>query len=124
MIVSSDFTHYGPRFAYLPFPHDDFIAEKLKVLDEGATREILAGDPAGFLDYRRRTGITVCGYMPIVLLLEILPAGTRGDRIAYNTSGRITGNHRHSVSYVTLAFFNASLWEERTEAPPSSTQQR
>ncbi|MGD8874947.1 MAG: AmmeMemoRadiSam system protein B, partial [Gammaproteobacteria bacterium] len=33
VVVSSDFTHYGPRFGYLPFPDDGDTPARLEALD-------------------------------------------------------------------------------------------
>lgn len=103
VVVSSDFTHHGPRFDYQPFPQDDQLPERLRTLDEGAIERIQAHDGPGLLDYRERTGITVCGVRPLALLLEMLPAAARVERVAYNTSGAITGDWGNSVSYAALA---------------------
>lgn len=103
VIVSSDFTHYGPRFGYRPFPLDGQTPERLKDLDEGAIAPILARDAAAFLTYREETGITICGYLPIGILLRMLGPGSHAERIAYTTSGALTGDDRNSVSYVVLA---------------------
>ncbi len=103
VVVSSDFTHYGPRFDYQPFPQDDQLPERLRTLDEGAIERIQARDGPGLLDYRVRTGITVCGVRPLALLLEMLPADARVEQVAYHTSGAITGDWDNSVSYAALA---------------------
>lgn len=103
VVVSSDFTHYGARFGYLPFPPDARAPERIRALDEGAIALVLARDGPGLLDYRARTGITVCGIRPLALLLHLLPADARVERIAYGTSGDLTGDWRSSVSYVALA---------------------
>jgi len=103
VVVSSDFTHYGARFGYLPFPPDDQAPERIRALDEGAIARVLARDGPGLLDYRARTGVTVCGIRPLALLLHLLPADARVERIAYGTSGDLSGAWRSSVSYVALA---------------------
>ena len=103
VVVSSDFTHYGARFGYLPFPPDAQASERIRALDEGAIARVLARDGPGLLDYRARTGITVCGIRPLALLLHLLPADARIERIAYGTSGDLTDDWRSSVSYVALA---------------------
>ncbi len=107
VVVSSDFTHYGPRFGYRPFPLDGRTAERLKDLDGGAMERIAAKDAGGFLDYQDRTGITVCGYRPIAILLRMLGPGARVERIAYTTSGALTGDYANSVSYAVLAVTDA-----------------
>ncbi len=104
VVVSSDFTHYGPRFGYQPFPNDDDTATRLKTLDDGSLGYILDKDPQGFLDYKARTGTTICGYRPIALLLNLLPADIKGELVAYNTSGNLTGDYENSVSYMSIVF--------------------
>jgi hypothetical protein len=104
VVVSSDFTHYGPRFAYQPFPLDEAIADQLERLDKGALAPILAKDAEGFLTYQQETGITVCGYRPIELLLRILPRTAMGKLQTYTTSGALTGDYGNSVSYMGVLF--------------------
>ena len=104
VVVSSDFTHYGPRFGYRPFPNDDLTAARLEALDTGSLDAILDKDPQGFLDYMARTGTTICGYEPIALLLQLLPADSHGKLVSYATSGKLTGNYKNSVSYMSIVF--------------------
>lgn len=102
VVVSSDFTHYGPRFDYVPFTDD--VPRGIERLDMGAVEPLLAWDAAGFEDYLARTGATVCGRAALSVLLRLLPAGLAGELAGYDTSGRITGDWSHSVSYASLAF--------------------
>ncbi len=104
VVVSSDFTHYGPRFGYRPFLNDDVTAARLKALDSGSLRQILNKDSQGFLDYKARTGTTICGYRAIALLLHLLPADSHGKLVTYSTSGKLTGNYENSVSYMSIVF--------------------
>jgi AmmeMemoRadiSam system protein B len=106
VVVSSDFTHYGPRFGYLPFGQD--VARRIEKLDMGAVERILARDSSGFEEYVNRTGATICGRAPIRVLLELTPADAEGRLAAYDTSGRITGEWDHSVSYASLVFHAAA----------------
>ena len=103
IVVSSDFTHYGTRFGYSPFPVDEHTPANIRVLDEGAVEQIEALDPAALLDYESRTGISICGYRPLALLLHLLPEQASVHRIAYATSGELTGDFTNSVSYLVLA---------------------
>jgi AmmeMemoRadiSam system protein B len=102
LVVSSDFTHYGPRFGYLPFPLNEDTPDNIRSLDEGALQRIHALDATALLDYQARTGVTICGYRALALLLALLPAGAEVHRIAYATSGGMTGDFRNSVSYLGL----------------------
>ena len=103
VVVSTDFTHYGARFGYLPFPADPEAAARLEALDKGALAQIEARDPKGFLDYQERTGITICGFRPVALLLHLLSPDTRAHLIRYDTSGALLGDWRSSVSYLSIA---------------------
>lgn len=103
VLVSSDFTHYGPRFGYQPFPLDDQTPARLRELDGQASARIQARDQAGLLALERRTGITVCGIRPIAILLGMLPPEARVEPLDYQTSGALTGDYRNSVSYAAFA---------------------
>ncbi len=102
LVVSSDFTHYGPRFAYVPFTEE--VPERIRELDMGAIRAVESRDVAGFEDYVDRTGATICGRDAISILLHLLPDDVASELAAYDTSGRLTGDWEHSVSYAALTF--------------------
>jgi MEMO1 family protein len=106
LVVSSDFTHYGWRFDYQPFPASgpEEVRSALRQLDMGAIEPILRGDAAAFLDYIARTGDTVCGRVPIAALLHFAGARVRGRLLEYRTSLDVTGDYEHSVSYAAIAF--------------------
>jgi AmmeMemoRadiSam system protein B len=102
VVVSTDFTHYGPRFSFIPFTTD--VPGRLRELDMGAIDRILERDRRGFEDYLKRTGATICGRHAIDILLCLLPAEVDASLVAYDTSGNITGEWDHSVSYASLSF--------------------
>lgn len=104
IIASSDFTHYGSSFDYEPFPLDFQTGNRLKKLDDGAIEKIVAINEDGFSGYLQKTGATVCGQDPIRVLLSLLPEGSKGRLLKYDTSGRMTGSYAHSVSYASVAF--------------------
>jgi hypothetical protein len=101
VVVSSDFTHFGRRFGFVPFVDD--VPARIRDLDLGAVTTIEAGDAAAFARYVQTTGATICGHRAIDVLL-LLPWATAAARLLeYDTSGRITGSWDHSVSYAALA---------------------
>jgi AmmeMemoRadiSam system protein B len=102
VVVSSDFTHYGPRFGYVPF-HDD-VRERIRSLDMGAVERIRRRDVSGFERYLHETGATICGRDAIDVLLRLLPENVEGQLTAYDTSGSLTGEWDHSVSYASMTF--------------------
>jgi AmmeMemoRadiSam system protein B len=105
-VVSSDFTHYGASFDYLPFPPQDpeFVSGELRRLDFGAIDPIRRGDRAAFAEYLRSTGITICGRGPIQAFLSFARGRYSAELAAYGTSLDVTGDFEHSVSYVALLF--------------------
>ena len=107
-LASSDLTHYGLGFGYQPFPPDEDAPHRLKELDEGVIEAAGSVDASFFLDHIAATRTTVCGFEPIALLLETLalsPDEVFQDTLDYQTSGEITGDYRHSVSYASLGYF-------------------
>jgi hypothetical protein len=102
-IISSDFTHYGPNFGYLPFKNTGIgMASKIKELDFGALHFILRKDLDGFSNYIKKTEITICGKNPIKIALALPMSSYRAENISYDTSGSVTGDYANSVSYASV----------------------
>jgi len=106
-IVSSDFTHYGPSYGYLPFTNNtnnsNDVKQSLSKLDGEAIKLIKAGNAKGFEAYVHETGASICGYLPILLLLKTITF-KKASLEQYYTSGDITGDYTNSVSYASLVF--------------------
>lgn len=117
LVISSDFTHYGPRYGYVPFPSDGLIASRLRRLDEGAWSRALDLDRKAFESYCRQTGATICGAQAIGLLLEALPKNAAGRFLCYGTSADVTGDFENVVGYVALAFFRTSPASAQAPSP-------
>jgi len=105
IVVSTDFTHYGRRFGYVPF--SGTIKKNLHDLDMGSIRLILQKDISGFNDYVAETGITICGNRAVSLLLRLLPKHTEGTLLDYYTSGDQTQDYSSTVSYASILFHEA-----------------
>jgi hypothetical protein len=108
-VISSDFTHFGLSFGYKPF--SDKLPERLKDLDMGAVKPILDIDSEGFASYVEKTGATICGANPIRVLLRTMEKVRSGkplfkpELVAYTTSGELTGDYSHCVSYAGIAVY-------------------
>lgn len=101
MLVSSDFTHYGAAYGYVPFR--DELADRLERLDGGAILRVLAGDGDGLRAYGRETGITMCGLEATALALDAgLPEDHEAALLGYARSGDRDGDYSLSVSYAAL----------------------
>ncbi len=108
-VISSDFTHYGRAFNYLPFREN--VREQIEKLDMTAVDYILKQDLTGFDHFINSTGATICGAGPIEILLAVLrhnntsnEAELTGKLIHYTTSGELTGDFTHCVSYAGILF--------------------
>lgn len=100
-IVSSDFTHYGSSYGYLPF--SDNIKQNLSKLDKEAIEFIKKADTKGFEEYIHKTGASICGYLPISLLLKTITFN-KVSLEQYYTSGDVVGDYANSVSYASIVF--------------------
>lgn len=103
-IVSTDFTHYGSSFGYIPFTYRDksILKEKLRELDTGAIEFILKKDINGFSRYCETTGATICGRNPLILAMSLFK-NYDARLLDYRTSGDITGDYENTVSYAAIA---------------------
>jgi hypothetical protein len=111
LAASSDLTHFGRAFGYQPFAADNRASQRLHDLDESVIEAAGSLSPDLFFAALEKTRSTVCGYNPIALLLETMRS-LEGDEIFqetldYQTSGELTGDYRHSVSYGALGYFPA-----------------
>ena len=114
VIASSDFVHYGRLHQYVPFTEN--IPEQIKELDMGAYKYIENLDAKGFLEYKRKTGATICGSVPIAILLSMLKEPSKAHLVRYATSGQMTGDFSSSVSYLSVAF--SGVWGNSPKINP------
>jgi AmmeMemoRadiSam system protein B/AmmeMemoRadiSam system protein A len=117
IIASSDFTHYGANYDYVPFTEN--VPDQIKKLDMGAYDYIAKLDGTGFQEYIRKTGATICGYVPISILLSMLDKNIKAELIKYTTSGQLMGDFNNSVSYFSITFFGA--WTTQLETQPQTS---
>ncbi len=119
VIISSDFTHFGSRFNYVPFNTN--IPANIKRLDDAALDTIQNKDLWGFQSLIQATGATICGEMPIQLLLAILPNHSDVRIVGYASSGQLNGDWSNSVSYASVVVTgewqddSGLIFQERTK---------
>lgn len=110
VVVSSDFTHYGPRYDYLPF--GDNIKDNVTRLDSKAFELLSHKDLDGFLHFQQTTGDTICGFYPLSILAALLPEESKGTLLQYSTSQDSSLEDKdNSVSYLAMAFSGA-CWSQ------------
>lgn len=104
VVASTDFTHYGAGFGFVPFTDD--VPRRLADLAEQAATPILRCDYDGFVAHVTQTDDTICGRGPVALLLRLVSmrGGATGVRAGFDTSGHMTGEWDHTVTYQSFVF--------------------
>lgn len=106
VIVSSDFTHYGEHFNYVPFTK--LISSKIYDLDASIIRALEQKNLKKLYSVCNQTGATVCGKNSLAVLMALIDEKCLGDvdpfLIGYDTSAGNRRNPDKSVSYVAMAF--------------------
>ncbi len=103
IISSSDFTHYGPNYGYVPFIYNK--KENLYKLDKDAIKFIQELNTEGFLKYVKEKEATICGYNSIGTLIENCKEKCeRGILLQYYTSGDVINNYNNAVGYAAMVF--------------------
>ena len=101
LIVSSDFTHYGENFGYVPFVYN--VKEEMYNLDKKAIKFILDMDTDGFIKECDDTGATICGRNAIAVMLKLFEdKGYKASLLQYYTSGDIVDDYSSAVGYATI----------------------
>lgn len=102
IIASSDFTHYGFSYGFVPFASD--AKNNLYELDNKAIDLILEFKTNEFLDYACRT--TICGAGAIASAMEIckLLGSKKAELLKYYTSADVMGDYSTAVGYASISF--------------------
>jgi MEMO1 family protein len=115
-IISSDFCHYGERFHYTPFQGNTQlpIFKQIEVMDLKAVEVIAKFESPNFRNYLSQTSNTICGRIPILILLQLVEAAADkqhnegGDLfelklLQYAQSNAVISGKDSSVSYIAAA---------------------
>jgi len=101
VVASSDFTHYGADYRYLPFREN--VEENLKVYADQASEAIISLDFDAFRKHLEKTKDTICGRNPLSILIKLLAGYPKGTVVARDFSGRMEGSFARSVTYISIA---------------------
>lgn len=95
VIASTDFTHYESK-------------ARAQFKDNLALEQILALDPEGLLRIVEENSISMCGATGTAVMLAACKAlgATSARRLAYYTSGDVTGDTRQVVGYGAVAVYS------------------
>jgi len=105
-IASSDLIHFGPMYGYVPI--DDSVENQLKWVEETDQRlmdMICKLDAKKFYHEITENDYTVCGYIPITLLLLVLKKiGTKQGHIIDSSTSYKTQKSNSFVGYGGIVF--------------------
>lgn len=102
LVVSSDFTHYGPRYDYQPY--DGPVRPIVQKLDRQSFSHLSKLDLDAFVQFQQETRDTICGFYPCAVMCALMPIGTNVTALTYYTSQDcVSEDTDNSVSYIAIA---------------------
>lgn len=104
VVVSSDLTHYGVHFNYVPFT--DLVDVRLRQLDSSILWPLQHNDIDQFKSVMAVTNATVCGQKPIEILMKLVKNNVFKDvdvrLVGYGNSNAVSHDDSRVVSYASL----------------------
>jgi AmmeMemoRadiSam system protein B/AmmeMemoRadiSam system protein A len=111
VIASTDFTHYGSNFSYTPFKTD--LKNNLTKLDMGMINQVEKMDLEGYCRYKKKTGITMCGFTPVGVMMNLFESGKFKTLLTdYYKSGDQGNDYSHCVSYASFVVVKSEKIKE------------
>tara|TARA_Y100000310_G_scaffold202438_1_gene202623 strand:- start:2137 stop:2979 length:843 start_codon:yes stop_codon:yes gene_type:complete len=104
VIISSDLTHFGEDFDYVPFRYN--VKKSVAEQDKNVMKFIMNLDSENFLRFVERNKITICGKNAIALGIEVFRVLDVVDveLLSYYTSSEVMHSDSNFVSYAALGF--------------------
>lgn len=105
VVVSSDFCHWGADFEYTYLPDvEGTISQRIEALDRLGMEKISTGDVKQFAEFMKQTGDTICGEMPIKIVMSAIKKPYQVSWPHYSQSSQIRSMRDTSVSYAAGIF--------------------
>jgi AmmeMemoRadiSam system protein B len=103
MVISSDFCHWGKRFAYTFYdPNWGPIYKSIEKLDRTGMEAIASLEVETYYAYQKKYKNTICGRNPILILLGAVTASLNKYEmkfVHYSQSSKVVDSNDSSVSY-------------------------
>ena len=116
LIISSDFIHYGEDYGFVPFGAP--VQPQIRAYDLRTVSAISALDSDAFERFAHDNPHAACGINSLRVLSALYEhTGQRVTELAYDTSGRRSGDDDASVSYIALSVSDAVA--DDTKSPVS-----
>jgi hypothetical protein len=101
VIVSSDFTHYGSIYGFVPFT--ERVEERLRLMDTNIIKSIVGLKPESVFKESEKT--TACGSYGMTIITQIGKIRKwRASLEDYSTSGEVTHDWENVVGYAGIVF--------------------
>jgi AmmeMemoRadiSam system protein B len=107
VIASSDLTHYGPSYMYIPFKGNaKQVNKKVVEMDKKAIAAIEKLKEVEFLKHIVKNNATICGYAPITAAMIYARSMKvkSGKLLRFYTSAEISKDYNNTVSYAGITF--------------------
>ncbi len=108
IVASSDFTHYGRAYGYVPFSGNvSQTLKKIKEIDMEAASYVTKFMPERLIDACSERSLTVCGYGPIAATLWAAQklGAKSGKVVGYSTSFDVSKDISAIVGYCGIVIF-------------------
>jgi AmmeMemoRadiSam system protein B len=102
-VISSDFTHYGSKFHYIPFLDD--VANNVALMDKKVIEYLKHRDLEGLADFAHEKKLTICGLYAMLVFMKCVNY-KKCELLQYYNSDDIKDKptYREFVSYASLVF--------------------
>jgi len=107
IVASSDFTHYGSVYGYIPFRESKNVIEKIREIDMEVIKFIEGLNAESVVKICNEKRLTVCGYGGIACMIFAAKAlgAKKGELINYSTSFDVSRDASAVVGYAGINIF-------------------
>jgi len=116
VVASSDFTHYGPNYGYIPFDQNIPMGLKSSIWARTITSQSWIVPVLTSIAIRQAR-LSAAGYQSHASFDA--SARNQAGMFKYATSGELTGDFTNSVSYFSIAFHGN--WQKQITVEPAKT---
>ncbi len=105
VIASTDFTHYGPMYGYVPFrARADELPHRIREWDFRVIRHILDFDVGGMFEEIRKLNHTMCGPGGVgaAIVYSRLAGALEAELLHYTTSYEVSRSTEAVVGYASI----------------------
>ncbi len=99
LLISGDFTHYGPNYNFVPFEPSN-AKEGISQIDHEVFKHLESYSQEELALDQDKT--TICAMGPLRIAVATMKTGPKPKLLKYMTSGELMQNYENSVSYLSI----------------------